>query len=83
MLRRMSWTSTAVVRSEEQWTVQAQSTSGESAQLVYATEKQARYFAAVLSLNPTVLPKQAILRALAELPPAHETPGPSRRRRRG
>ena len=38
--RPMAWTSTAVVRSEEQWTVQAQSTSGESAQLVYATGRQ-------------------------------------------
>ena len=75
------WTSTAVVRSEEVWTVQAQSTSGESAQLSYATEAQARYFAAVLALNPPVLPKQAILRALAELRPAVEAPRRSRRRR--
>lgn len=76
------WTSTAVVRSEERWAVQAQSTSGESAQLVYATEAQARYFAAVLSLNPPSLPKQAIVRALAALPEAPATPTRSRRRRR-
>jgi|GEM_PF-3831518 hypothetical protein len=63
----MSWTSTAVVRKHEQWTVTAESSAGESAELVYETEAQARYFAAVLQMKPANLPKQAIVRALANL----------------
>jgi hypothetical protein len=65
----MSWTSTAVVRRQKQWSVTVESSSGESAELVYASEAQARYFAAVLELKPSMLPKQAIVRALRTLPP--------------
>ncbi len=68
MLRGMSWTSKAVLRTDTQWTVQAEHSSGEAASLTYATEAQARYFAAVLALRPAVLPKQAIVRTLAQLP---------------
>lgn len=64
----MSWTSTAVVQKQSEWTVTVESTSGESAELSYPTEAQARYFAAVLALRPSSLPKQAIVRALAALP---------------
>lgn len=63
----MSWTSTAVVKKQTEWTVTVESSSGESAELSYPTEAQARYFAAVLSLGPTSLPKQAIVRALSAL----------------
>jgi hypothetical protein len=45
--RFMNWTSTAVIRKQKQWTVQVQSSAGESAELAYASEAQARYFAAV------------------------------------
>ncbi len=78
----MSWTSTAVIRTEQTWTVQAQSTAGESAELTYETEAQARYIAAVLSLRPSSLPKQAIMRRLATLPEADAAPTRSRSRRR-
>ena len=64
----MSWTSTAVVQKQSEWTVTVESTSGESAELSYPTEAQARYFAAVLALRPSSLPKQAIVRALSALP---------------
>lgn len=66
----MSWTSTTVTKRETEWTVTAESTSGESVELAYASEQQARYFAAVLALRPASLPKQSILRSLAALPPA-------------
>ncbi len=66
----MNWTSTAVIRKQKQWTVQVESTAGESAELSYATEAQARYFAAVLELRPSMLPKAAITKRLAELPKA-------------
>lgn len=64
----MSWTSTAVIRKQKQWTVQVQSSAGESAELSYASEAQARYFAAVLEMRPSMLPKAAIVRRLADLP---------------
>ncbi|MGV3623880.1 MAG: hypothetical protein ACO1OB_23890 [Archangium sp.] len=64
----MSWNSTAVVQKEQTWTVQAESSSGESLALEYASEAQARYIAAVLSLGPSTLPKAAIVNHLAQLP---------------
>ncbi len=66
----MSWTSTAVVRKQKQWTVQIESSAGESAELSYSSEAQARYFAAVLELRPSLLPKAAIVRRLVALPPS-------------
>jgi hypothetical protein len=79
----MSWTSTAVVRKRNQWTVQVESSSGEAAELQYRSEAQARYFAAVLELKPTMLPRAAIERRLAELPeaPAEDAAPPRRARR--
>lgn len=70
----MNWTSTAVVRKQKQWTVQVESTAGESAELSYASEAQARYFAAVLALRPSMLPKAVITRRLGELPSAIPSP---------
>ena len=64
----MNWTSTAVIKKQKQWTVQVESSAGESAELSYPSEAQARYFAAVLELRPSSLPKAAITRRLAELP---------------
>ncbi len=64
----MSWMSTAVIRKQKQWTVQVESTNGESAELTYPSEAQARYFAAVLELRPSMLPKALITKRLAELP---------------
>ena len=64
----MNWTSTAVIRKQKQWTVQVESTAGESAELTYPSEAQARYFAAVLSMRPTNLPKAVITKRLAQLP---------------
>ncbi|GMU61536.1 MAG: hypothetical protein AMXMBFR34_32990 [Myxococcaceae bacterium] len=79
----MSWTSTAVVRKRNQWTVQVESSSGEAAELAYRSEAQARYFAAVLELRPSTLPRAVIERRLAELPEAPSSPGaPPRRARR-
>jgi hypothetical protein len=69
----MHWKTTAVIRRAQQWTVQAESSSGEAAEFDCASEAQARYFAAVLSLGPQALPKLAIVRRLGELarqPPA-------------
>ncbi|MFO0599927.1 MAG: hypothetical protein U0228_31750 [Myxococcaceae bacterium] len=77
----MSWTATSVTQTQQRWTVTAQSTSGESAELQYATEAQARFIAAVLELKPTSLPKQAIVRSLAQLP-ASPVPARSSRARR-
>lgn len=79
----MSWTSTAVVRRKNQWTVQVESSTGEAAELQYRSEAQARYFAAVLALKPTSLPREAITRRLAALPeaPAAEDVAAPRRRR--
>ncbi len=77
----MSWTSTAVIRTQQTWTVQAESSTGESAELSYETEAQARYFAAVLSLRPASLPKQAIMRHLATLPEAPPSAPRNRSRR--
>lgn len=75
----MSWTSTAVIRKQKQWTVQVQSSAGESAELSYASEAQARYFAAVLELRPSMLPKAAITRKLARFPgPRPSSPRPAR-----
>lgn len=75
----MNWTSTAVIRNKQkQWTVQVESSAGESAELSYSSEAQARYFAAVLELRPSMLPKAAITRRLAELP----APRPSSPRHR-
>lgn len=78
----MSWTSTAVVRKRNQWTVQVESSSGEAAELQYRSEAQARYFAAVLELKPTMLPRAAIERRLAELPEAPAEAAVPRRARR-
>ncbi len=64
----MNWTSTAVIRKQKQWTVQVESSSGESAELSYGSEAQARYFAAVLELRPSMLPKALITKRLAALP---------------
>lgn len=64
----MNWTSTAVIRKQKQWTVKVESSAGESAELSYASEAQARYFAAVLELRPSMLPKAVITKRLAELP---------------
>ena len=64
----MSWNSTAVIQREATWTVQAESSSGESVALEFASEAQARYIAAVLSLGPSTLPKAAIVNHLAQLP---------------
>ncbi len=75
----MSWTSTAVIRRQKQWTVTVESSSGESAELTYGSEAQARYFAAVLELRPSMLPKQMIAQRLASLPKA----APSAPRRHG
>lgn len=76
----MNWTSTAVIRKQKQWTVQVQSSAGESAELSYASEAQARYFAAVLELRPSMLPKALITRRLAELPgPRPSAPRPQRK----
>lgn len=69
MMRGMSWTSTAVVRTQQQWAVTVESSSGEKAELVYESEAHARYIAAVLELKPSMLPKAAIVRSLAALPP--------------
>lgn len=63
----MNWTSTAVIRKQTQWTVQVESSAGESAELTYASEAQARYFAAVLALRPSMLPKAAIVKRLGEV----------------
>jgi hypothetical protein len=52
----MSWFPTAVTRQRRKWTVEVQSDSGETGELSYASEAQARYFAAVLSLGPQRLP---------------------------
>jgi hypothetical protein len=68
MMRFMNWTSTAVIRKQKQWTVQVESSAGEAAELTYASEAQARYFAAVLEMRPSMLPKAAIVRRLADLP---------------
>mgnify|MGYP007112204905 CR=1 FL=1 len=75
----MAWTSRGVLRTEQTWTVEAESSSGEVAQLACASEAQARYFSAVLSLRPSALPKQAIVRALAVLPVPEAAPGAPRR----
>jgi hypothetical protein len=77
----MNWTSTAVVRRKDRWTVQVESSTGEAAELQYGTEAQARYFAAVLALRPSRLPREAIVTRLAALPKAEA--GPSLRPRRG
>lgn len=79
----MSWTSTAVVRRKNQWAVQVESSTGEAAELQYRSEAQARYFAAVLALKPTSLPREAIARRLAELPaaPTEDVAVPRRGRR--
>jgi hypothetical protein len=63
----MRWTTTAVIRRAEQWTVQAESSVGEAAELDCTSESQARYFAAVLALGPSALPKAAIVRRLGQL----------------
>lgn len=63
----MNWTSTAVIQKESHWAVQAASTAGESAELECASEAQARYFAAVLSMGPAKLPKALIMKRLGEL----------------
>jgi hypothetical protein len=83
MMRRMSWTSTQVVRTQQQWTVTAESSSGEKTELAYESEAQARFIAAVLELKPQSLPKMAILRSLSRLPPPPATVAqkPPRRRR--
>ena len=61
----MSWISTAVTQTETEWTVRAEdSGSGESVELAYPSEAQARYMAAVLAMGPKSLPKQAIIRKL-------------------
>ncbi len=73
----MNWTSTAVIRKQKQWTVQVESSAGESAELSYASEAQARYFAAVLELRPSRLPKALITKRLSALPAL--TPTRSRR----
>jgi hypothetical protein len=52
----MRWTSTGVTRKRTQWSVQAQSDTGEARQLAFRTEAQARFFAAVLELGPSRLP---------------------------
>lgn len=78
MIHRMSWTSTAVVRTQQRWAVTVESSSGEKAELVYESEAHARYIAAVLELRPSMLPKQAIVRSLAALPAA---PSPKKSRR--
>ncbi|MEW6433379.1 MAG: hypothetical protein AB1730_17890 [Myxococcota bacterium] len=80
----MSWTPTAVVCKQDRWTVEVESTTGEAAELQYPSEAQARYFAAVLSLGPASLPRDAIVRRLAALPeaPAVEASSPRRRVRR-
>lgn len=79
----MSWTSTAVVRRKNQWTVQAESSTGEAAELQYRSEAQARYFAAVLALKPSALPREAIVKRLGELPAAPaENVAPRRARSR-
>ena len=76
----MNWTSTAVIRKQRQWTVQVESSAGESAELSYATEAQARYFAAVLELRPSMLPRAAIARGARKENPARPalsiTPAP-------
>jgi hypothetical protein len=72
MMRGMSWTSTAVVRRQQQWTVTVESSSGERAELAYESEAHARYIAAVLELRPSALPKLAIMRSLAALPKASD-----------
>jgi hypothetical protein len=64
----MSWTTTAVLRRKRQWAVQVESSAGEQAELRYGTEAQARYFAAVLALGPSTLPRDAIVRRLRGLP---------------
>lgn len=70
----MSWNSTAVIQKEETWTVEAKSSNGESLALQYASEAQARYIAAVLSLGPSTLPKAAIVNHLAALPEEDTSP---------
>jgi hypothetical protein len=76
----MNWTSTAVIRKQKQWTVQVQSSAGESAELSYASEAQARYFAAVLELKPSMLPKAVITRRLGQFPgPRPSAPRPTRK----
>lgn len=82
MMRFMSWTSTAVVRTQQQWTVSVESTSGEKAELAYESEAHARYIAAVLQLKPSMLPKQAITRSLSRLPPPPESVARKTSRRR-
>lgn len=64
----MAWTSTAVVRKQQQWTVTVESSNGESLELAYSSEAHARYIAAVLELKPSMLPKLAIVRSLSMLP---------------
>jgi hypothetical protein len=81
-MRRMSWTSTAVVRTQQQWTVTAESSSGEKTELAYESEAQARFIAAVLALKPQSLPKMAIVRSLAALPPPPAGLGKPKSRRR-
>lgn len=64
----MRWTTTAVTSGTAGWTVTAEeASSGESVELRYATEAQARYIAAVLALGPSSLPKQAIIRRLCDV----------------
>ena len=72
----MSWSSTAVIQKAQTWTVQAESSNGESLALEYASEAQARYIAAVLSLGPSTLPKAAIVNHLAQLPSEDTQPVP-------
>lgn len=63
----MNWKSTAVIDKQTHWTVQAESSAGEAAELEFASERQARYFAAVLALGPSKLPKASIVRRLSQL----------------
>lgn len=78
----MSWTSTGVVRRNDHWAVQVESSTGEAAELEYRSEAQARYFAAVLALKPTSLPREAVVRRLAALPEAPAEPVGTLRRGR-
>jgi hypothetical protein len=66
----MRWTSTGVTRKRTQWSVQAQSDTGEATQLSFRTEAQARFFAAVLELGPSRLPSvsERLKERLARLP---------------
>lgn len=78
----MSWNSTAVIQKEQTWTVEAKSSSGESLALQYASEAQARYIAAVLSLGPSTLPKAAIVNHLSALTDDDTAPIPGVKRAR-